>query len=125
MNRLENTILQPALVANSNQTTTFNGTGVAVAELQDMCKIILIARSVSGAGRTMDVAIEDAAILAGPYAALSPALAFTQVGLTDSEQAINLYLEGVREFIRAAVVIAGTTPVYEMGVIFLARTGQQ
>lgn len=125
MNRLENTVLQTALLPNSNQVADFQGTGVAVSELQDMVKIIMMVRSVSGAGRTMDIAIEDAAVLGGPYTALSPAVAFAQVGLTDSEQELNLYIEGVREFIRVNGTILGTTPVFEVGVVFLGRTGQQ
>lgn len=125
MNRLENCNLQTALVPVAEHIIDFNGTGIDISELQDTGMIVLMVESVSGAGRTLDVEIEDGLTLGGAYASASPPVNFTQVGLTSAEEAITIYLEGLRNFIRAAVTIAGTSPVFRMGMILIGRTGNE
>ena len=104
---------------------TVNGTGVDVSELQDMVKLILMAESVSGAGRTMDIEITDGLTLGGAYASLSPAVTFTQVTTTDSEQELNINVDRARNFIRAEITIAGTTPIFETSLSMIGRTGNE
>lgn len=118
--QLQNVVLQTALLPVQEVTASLNGTGIPVAVLKDDGLIVLMVESVSGAGRTLDVAVEDATTLGGSYAALSPAVAFVQVTTSDAEQAILLYLEGVREFIRIALTVAGTSPIYRVGCGLLA-----
>lgn len=125
MNRIERTLLQTALIPLTEHTVTVNGTGVDVAELQDMVKLILSVESISGAGRLLDVEIEDGDTLGGSYASLVPPVTFTQVGVTDAQEAINLKIDGTRAFIRAAITIAGSTPIFQVGLTMLGRTGQE
>ena len=125
MNRLENCSLKTSLLPPAQRTVTVNGTGVDVSELQDMVKLILLVESVSGAGRTLDIEITDGLTLGGAYASMSPAVNFTQIGLTDSEQEIDLYIDRARPFIRAEITIAGTTPVFEVALAMIGRTGQE
>lgn len=124
--RLTSTILQPAIFPV--QEVTFvgetNGPSVEVANLNDMGKIVLMAESVSGAGRTLDARIQDAVATGGPFADAIPAVAFAQIGLTDDEEAINIYLDGLREFMRIVITLAGTSPVYRIGCILLGRSAQ-
>lgn len=125
MNRLERSLLKTSLLPPGRLTVTVNGTGVDVSEFQDMVKLILMAESVSGAGRTMDIEITDGLTLGGAYASLSPAVTFTQVGVTDSEQEININIDRTRNFIRAEVTIAGTTPIFETSLSMIGRTGNE
>jgi len=125
MNRLERTTLKTSLLPPGEQSVTVNGTGVNVSELQDMVKLLLMVESVSGAGRTMDIEITDGLTLGGAYASLVPAVTFAQVGVTDSEQEINLNVDRTRPFIRAEVTIAGTTPVFETSLSMIGRTGNE
>lgn len=125
MNRLENCVLKTSLVPPARLETTGNETGVDVSEFQDMVKLLLAFQSVSGAGRTMDIEITDGLTLGGAYASMVPAVNFTQVGLTDAEEEINLYIDRARPFIRAEVTIAGTTPIFEGSVQMIGRTGQE
>lgn len=125
MNRLENCVLKPSLLPPGRLTVTVNGTGVDVSEFQDMVKLCLAAESVSGASRTMDIEITDGLTLGGAYASLVPAVNFTQVGLTDSEQEIDLHIDRARNFIRAEVTIAGTTPIFETSLQMIGRTGNE
>ena len=125
MNRLENCSLQTSLIAPQRLTVTVNETGVDVSELQDMVKLCLAVDSVSGAGRVMDIQITGGLTLGGAYASLVPPVTFTQVGATDSEQEIDFYIDSARSFIRAEVVIAGTTPIFETSLQMIGRTGQE
>lgn len=125
MNRLERSSLKTSLLPPGQQTTTGNGTGVDVSELQDMVKLILMAESVSGGSRTMDIEITDGLTLGGSYASMVPAVNFTQVGLTDSEQELNINIDRARPFIRAEVTIAGSTPIFEVSLSMLGRTGNE
>lgn len=125
MNRLERCSLKTSLLPPGRLTVTVNGTGVDVSEFQDMVKLVLMAESVSGAGRTMDIEITDGLTLGGAYASMSPAVNFTQIALTDSEQEIDLYIDRARPFIRAEVTIAGTTPIFETSLSMIGRTGQE
>jgi hypothetical protein len=125
MNRLENCVLKTSLIPPQRLTVTVNLTGVDVSEFQDMVKLCLAVDSVSGAGRTMDIEITDGLTLGGAYASLSPAVNFTQVGVTDSEQEIDFYIDSARPFIRAEVTIAGTTPIFETSLQMIGRTGQE
>lgn len=104
---------------------TVNGTGVDVSDLQDMVKLILMVESVSGASRTLDIEITDGLTLGGAYASLSPAINFTQVTTTDSEQEINVPIDRARQFIRAEVTITGTTPIFETSLSMIGRTGNE
>ncbi len=125
MNRLENCSLKTSLLPPGQLTVTVNGTGVDVSEFQDMVKLVLAAESVSGAGRTMDIEITDGLTLGGAYASMVPAVNFTQVGVTDSEQEIDIYIDRARPFIRAEVTIAGTTPIFETSLQMIGRTGNE
>lgn len=125
MNRLENCVLKTSLIPPARLTVTGNETGVDVSEFQDMVKLLLAAQSVSGASRTLDIEITDGLTLGGAYASLSPAVTFTQVGLTDSEQEIDFYIDSARPFIRAEVIIAGTSPIFETSLQMIGRTGQE
>lgn len=125
MNRIERTNLQTALIPLAQHTVTVNGTGIDVAELQDMVKLILSVESISGAGRLLDVEIEDGDTLGGSYASLSPPVTFAQVGVSDAQEAINLKVDGTRAFIRAAITIAGSSPIFQVGLTMLGRTGQE
>ena len=123
MNRIENTEMQTALmpVQELSGVGATNGTGIPIAQLLDVGKIVLMAESVSGAGRTLNVKIQHSDVLGSGYADLSPAVAFTEVGLTDAEQAINLYLDGAKGFIRVVATLAGTSPIYRVGVALIAK----
>lgn len=125
MNRLERSSLKTSLLPPGRLTVTVNGTGVNVSEFQDMVKLVLMTESVSGAGRTMDIEITDGLTLGGAYASMVPAVNFAQVGLTDSEQEINVNIDRARPFIRAEVTIAGTTPIYETSLSMIGRTGNE
>jgi hypothetical protein len=125
MNRLENCSLKTSLLPPGRLTVDVNGTGVDVSEFQDMVKLVLMVESVSGTSRTLDIAITDGLTLGGAYAAMSPAVEFTQVGLTDSEQEIDIYIDKARPFIRAECDIEGTTPIFEVSLSMIGRTGQE
>lgn len=125
MNRLENCSLKTSLIPPAQLTVTGNETGVDVSEFQDMVKLLLAAQSVSGAGRTMDIEITDGLTLGGAYASMVPPVSFTQVGVTDSEQEIDLYIDRARPFIRAEIIIAGSSPVFETSLQMIGRTGQE
>lgn len=125
MNRLENCVLKTSLIPPARLIATGNETGVDVSEFQDMVKLLLAAQSVSGAGRTLDIEITDGLTLGGAYASLVPPVTFTQVGLTDSEQEIDFYVDSARPFIRAEVTIAGTSPIFETSLQMIGRTGQE
>ena len=125
MNRLERSSLKTSLLPPGRLTVTVNGTGVDVSEFQDMVKLVLMAESVSGASRTMDIEITDGLTLGGAYASMVPAVNFTQVGLTDAEEELNVNIDRARPFIRAEVTIAGTTPIYETSLSMIGRTGQE
>jgi hypothetical protein len=125
MNRLENCVLKTSLLPPGRLTVTVNGTGVDVSELQDMVKLILMAESVSGASRTLDIEITDGLTLAGAYASLVPPINFVQVTTADSEQELDINIERARNFIRAEVTITGTTPIYETSLSMVGRTGQE
>lgn len=125
MNRLENCSLKTSLIPPARLTVTGNETGVDVSEFQDMVKLLLAAQSVSGAGRTMDIEITDGLTLGGAYASMVPPVNFTQVGVTDSEQEIDIYIDRARPFIRAEIVIAGTSPIFETSLQMIGRTGQE
>ncbi len=125
MNRLESCSLKASLITPQQLTVTVNEAGVDVSELQDMVKLVLAAQSVSGAGRTMDIEITDSLTLGGAYASLTPAVTFAQVGVADSEQEIDLYIDQARPFIRAEIVIAGTSPIFETSLQMIGRTGQE
>jgi len=125
MNRLENCSLKTSLIPPAQHIVTVNGTGIDVSEFQDMIKLILLVQSVSGAGRTLDIEITDGLTLGGAYASMVPAVNFTQITTTDSEQEIDIYIDRARPFIRAELTIAGTTPIYEAALAMIGRTGQE
>ncbi len=125
MNRLENCLLKTSLVPPAQHITTVNGTGVDVSEFQDMVKLILLVQSTSGAGRTLDIEITDGLTLGGAYASMSPAVNFVQITTADDEQEIDIYVDRARQFIRAELTIAGTTPIYEVALAMIGRTGQE
>lgn len=119
---LRRATIQPALfpVQELSGVGATNGPSVAIATLRDFGKIVLMAESVSGAGRTLDAKIQDAVATGGPFADAVPAIDFTQVGLTDAEEAVDAYLDGLREFMRIVITLAGTSPIYRVGSILLA-----
>lgn len=125
MNRLENCSLKTSLLPPGRLTVDVNGTGVDVSEFQDMVKLILMAESVSGATRTLDIEITDGLTLGGSYASMVPAQNFTQVTTSDSEQELDVYIDAARPFIRAEVTITGSTPIYEASLSMIGRTGQE
>ena len=125
MNKLRSVLLKTQLIPNAEHGTTVNGTGVDVSEFQDFVKLILDVDSKSGAGRTLDIEIEDGLTLGGAYASLSPAVTFTQVTTAALQEAINLNVDSVRPFIRAALTIAGTSPLFHVSLTMLGRTGQE
>ena len=125
MNRLRRALLKTQLIPNAEHITTVNGTGVDVRELQDFVKLILDVDSKSGAGRTLDIEIEDGLTLGGSYASLVPPVTFTQVTTSALQEAINLNTDRTRGFIRAALTIAGTTPIFHVSLTMLGRTGQE
>ncbi len=125
MNRLERTSLQTSLLPPGRLTIDVNGTGVEVAELQDMVKLILMVEAISGTTPTLDIEITGGDTLGGAYASLSPAVNFTQVTDADSEQEIDLNIDSAPNFIRAEADLEGTTPIYEVSLSMLGRTGQE
>ena len=125
MNRLERCELKTSLVPPARHITTANGTGIDVSEFQDMIKLVLLVQSVSGAGRTLDIEITDGLTLGGSYASLSPAVNFVQITTTDSEQELDIYVDRARPFIRAEMTIAGSTPIFEVALAVIGRTGQE
>lgn len=125
MNRLENCSLKTSLIPPARLIADGNETGVDVSELQDMVKLVLAFQSVSGANRLMDIEITDGLTLGGSYASMVPAVNFTQIGLTDSEQEIDVYIDRARPFIRAEVTISGTSPIFEGSVQMIGRTGNE
>lgn len=125
MNRLENCSLKTSLLPPGRLTVDVNGIGVDVSEFQDMVKLVLMAESVSGAGRTLDIAITDGETLGGAYAAMSPAVDFAQVGTADSEQEIDIYIDRARPFIRAECDLEGSSPIFEVSLSMIGRTGNE
>lgn len=125
MNRLERCSLQTSLIPPARLIVTGNETGVDVSDLQDMVKLALAVQSVSGAGRTLDIEITDGLTLGGAYASMVPPINFTQVGVADSEQEIDVYIDRARPFIRAEITIAGTSPIFEASLQMIGRTGQE
>ena len=125
MNRLENCVLKTSPIPPQRLTVDVDLAGIDVSELQDMVKLLLAVDSVSGATRTLDIEITDGLTLGGAYASLTPPVTFTQVGVTDSEQEIDLNIDRTRKFIRAEVTITGTTPIFETSLQMIGRTGQE
>lgn len=125
MNRLERSNLQTSLLPPGRLTVTVNGTGIDVSQLQAMAKFVLMAESVSGATRTMNIEITDGLTLGGAYASLSPPVVFAEVALVDSEQSLDIDIDRFRPFIRAEVTITGTTPIFETSLSLIGRSGNE
>ena len=107
------------IAANDERIITGQGAAVAIAALKDDGKFVMQANSVSGAGRTLNCFIEDSAD--GSTGWVATDFAFTEVGTADVDEAIDVYLEGLRAFIRASWVITGASPIFRFGVALLAR----
>lgn len=125
MNRLENCSLKTSLLPPGRLTIDVNGTGVDVSELQDMVKAVLMVEAISGTTPTLDIEITDGLTLGGSYASMVPAVNFTQVTDADSEQERDIYIDAARPFIRAECDLEGTTPIYEVSLSLIGRTGQE
>ena len=122
MNRLEKAVLQTAIIPVAEHTTSFDSSAIEIAELQDMGKLVLMVEAVQGTDPTLNIEIEDGLTSGGSFASASPSIDFTEVTDTDSEQELNIYLDGLRNFIRAAVTITGTdTPTFRLGLVLLGR----
>ncbi len=122
MNRLENTSLQTAIIPLSEKTSSFDSSAIEIADLQDMGKLVLMVEAVQGTNPTLNIEIEDGLTSGGSFASVSPSIDFDEVTSSDSEQQIHIYLDGLRNFIRAAVTIGGTdTPTFRMGLVLIGR----
>lgn len=122
MNRLEKAVLQTAIIPVEEKTSSFNSSAIDISGLQDMGKLVLMVEAVSGTDPTLDIEIEHGLTSGGSFASISPSVDFVQVEDADSEQEINLYLDGLKQFIRAAVTIGGTdTPTFRLGLVLLGR----
>ena len=98
-------------------TADGNGTGVDLIEYSGEIAIVAdVSAPVAGTDPTLDLIVEDSADNSS-FAALSPAVAFTQVTDTASVQKISLNKDEVRRYLRIRKDIGGTdSPQYLVSV---------
>src|SRR5690348_12337577 len=110
----------PLMMLQGRLTANTNGTGIDVSKFEGPAVIVANVHNVAGTTPTADIAITESATVGGTYAAISPALAITQVTTTDSIQMLGLPEVGERKLaIRAEFTIGGTSsPSYDVAVIF-------
>ncbi len=101
-------------------TANTNGTGVDT-QGYNSAAVSLETGAVTGTTPTLDVAIQDSADNS-VFAALSPAVAFTQVTAANNSQILRLDglgLTGRRRYIRAVATVGGTTPNFTSSCVVL------
>ena len=111
-----------ALLDVQEITASAAGSGIDIRDYSQDAKFFVMAESVSGADRTMDIDIQDADAIGGPYA--NTGVSFTQITTADFNEAFNERIDRFRRFIRVNVTIAGTTPVFRVACGVFARPAQ-
>jgi len=103
------------LLLPTSQTATANGTGVDVTALEGNFAVIVESAVGTGTTPTFDLKLQDSATVGGTYADVAGA-AITQIAAAAAgplnRQIIVVDKNKVKSFIRAAITISGTTPVF-------------
>lgn len=101
-------------------TATANGTAVDLQSYAGQIAIVADVHKVAGTNPTMDLSFEDSANNSS-FAAISPAVAFTQVTTADSVQKIVVNKDSLRRYLRVVKTIGGTSsPEYYISVKAMA-----
>lgn len=97
-------------------------TGVDISGMDGQVVAVLSATNLAGTNPTLDVVLQTSATVGGTYAAISPAVAFTQVtDAADSTQKLVFDIGNVAtDFIRCLGTVGGTsTPTFEYSCVLL------
>lgn len=112
------TLLNPVPVADV--TSTGNGTDLDLQSYAGEIVILADVKNIAGSSPTMDISIQDSADNSS-FAAISPALAFTQVTTVASAQKLVINKDTLRRYVRVVKTIGGTSsPEYYVSVKILA-----
>ncbi len=80
-------------------------------------KLVLdVAKVVAGTTKTCDVAIQESEYPYSGFAAMTPALAFTQVTTNPAGEAKQLMLEGKKRYVRAVVTLGSSDASYALAL---------
>lgn len=105
------------VVAPARKTATANGSGIDIRDYVGDLKVVLSSSAGGGTAPTLDVKLQDSDSSGGTYADISGA-AFTQVtGAAASTQSLTIDADAVKQFIRAVITIAGTSPTFDMALV--------
>lgn len=110
------------LIRAEQISSTETGTGVDLQPYTNPggreMKAVLSTTAVSGTTPTMDVKIQESAVLGSGYTDITGAT-FTQV--TDSSTTEEIHFQTNLQFVRAIATLAGTSPVYDAAVVLVVR----
>ena len=96
-------------------------TGLDVSGYKGLAKFIAIIRANSGTSPTCDISLEDSADDT-TYAALSPAVAFTQATDSDVTLELEVDIDPLRQYIEFVIDVGGTSPNYDVTIVMIARS---
>lgn len=100
---------QKVLTATAAQTASTNSTGVDLQGYYGKAAVIGDFAACTGTTPTLNVKLQDSADNS-TFADISPAIAFSQVTTSASQQLVTFQAGQVRRYVRAASTITGTTP---------------
>lgn len=107
---------EAVLVAAGTYTATETGTGIRVAENNELEVKLQVRGTVSGTGQTLDVTIEEDVDMA--FGSPTVIATFPQV---NSVTELTQMMRTTKGYIRAVATIAGTTPSFGDTEIFLVN----
>mgnify|MGYP001458472393 CR=1 FL=1 len=119
---LQGELTSISLLPGAAVATSGNGTGVdLIGYVGEVVAVLNAGVKTAGDNPTMDIAFEDSANNSS-FAAISPAVAFTQLTTAASVQVIRIDTRAVRRYIRAVKTIGGTsTPSFPLSVTMLGQ----
>ena len=99
-------------------TATTNGSAVDRLNYQSMLAV-LETGTVTGTSPTMDCVVQESDASGSGFAAISPAVTFTQVTTSNNSQSKSVDLLGKKRYMRGVCTIAGTSPSFTSSYIFI------
>ncbi len=117
LNALANAVPVTVLAAASRSASA-NGTGIDVSAYEGVGIVIFEAANVSGTSPTCDFKLQESDTSGGTYTDISGA-AITQITTVAGVQKIAFEVAAAKKFIRGALALAGTSPVYTCAANFI------
>jgi hypothetical protein len=109
------------LITPGTYTTTETGTGVSILDYDGVGLAVLASAAGTGSAPTLDGKLQDSPDGSTDWQDITGAT-FTQV--TDAgaaAEAISFSVNSARKFIRAVGTIAGGTPSFDFGIVFVGQ----